>query len=177
MSSTRGVDVCSGLDLKLTQVLGGPQEPPWSPVVNFTGHQLCILHFCGGLRGSRGHRGVYSHRSMVEDSTNLDMSFCCPCHKLRRHGCLLWLSFLASLLGCLFPGQSPSCRRLLLYEEGFCVTAVCRVTPAGEHRTQNTTSFLLYRLYVRMHNAVRMQVRQIISAVYNKDKKHAFPAL
>lgn len=149
MSSTRGVDVCSGPDLKLTKVLGGPQEPAWSPTVNFTGHQLCILHFCGRLRGSRGHHGVYSHRSVVEGSANLDVSFCCPCRKLRRHGCLLWLSFLASLLGCLLPGQSPRCRRLLLYEEGFCVTAVNSHWRASNTKYNPLPALSVIRMYAQ----------------------------
>lgn len=149
LSSTRGVDVCSGPDLKLTKVLGGPQEPAWSPRVNFTGHQLCILHFCGRLRGSRGHHGVYSHRSVVEGSANLDVSFCCPCRKLRRHGCLLWLSFLASLLGCLLPGQSPRCRRLLLYEEGFCVTAVNSHWRASNTKYNPLPALSVIRMYAQ----------------------------
>lgn len=49
-----------------------------------------------------------------------------------------------------------------------CVTAVCGITPTGEHQTPSGKPFLFSRLYVRMHYAVETQVLHI-SAVYNKD--------
>lgn len=98
--------------------LRGHQEPAWSQAVNFMGYQLCILHSCRGLKGSRGHHAANSYQSVAEGSMNLDVSFCCPCHKLRRHSCFPWLHFLP-LLSCLLPGQWPGCWRLLLSEEDF----------------------------------------------------------
>lgn len=94
LSSPWGVAVGLGLDLKLTEVLGGHQEPAGSLAVDFTGQQLCILSFCRGLRDSWGHDIVDTYWSMAEGSMNLDVPSCCPCHKLRRHSCLSQLHFL-----------------------------------------------------------------------------------